>query len=678
MSSGVTESLLGRVLDGRYRVQSHIADGGMASVYLALDTRLDRDVALKVLRADLAQDDAFVTRFRREARSAARLSHPNVVAVFDQGEDDGLMFLAMEYVPGQTLREVMRAEGPLTPRAALDIMAPVLQALGAAHRAGIIHRDVKPENVILREDDGTVKVADFGLARAVSSHTVTSQTGVLLGTVAYLSPEQVERGIADARSDVYAAGLILFEMLTGTKAFTGDTPIHIAYQHVHGSIPAPSSRVPSVPQELDALVALATARDPDQRPTDAADFLTQVRASRAMLTPAELDRRPEGPTGPAGGARTVAVERTSALPVGSGTEDDADGAADGTAGRAGDLAAAARRRVPPVALPIDHTPTAPPGSGLAAGHGAAIEGRVVSADAGPRRSLPWRWIGLALAALVLAGVSVWWFLAGPGSPTVVPRTTGLAYAKAATALERAHLTPQRQDQFDETVPKGVVMSTDPGAGTEAPRGKDVRVTVSRGPERYAVPNVAGKSKAEASDQIAAAKLAVGNVTEAYNETVAAGLVVSVDPKVGTELKRGADVNLVVSKGRQPIAVTDWTGKPADQAVNDLTGKGLQVDATEQQFSTTVAKGSVITQSPAGGTLFRGQQVTLVVSKGPEMVAVPDVQGKQEAEAEKILTDAGFTVTKERFMGGVFGTVRSQSPAGGAKAPKGSAITLVIV
>ena len=266
----MTESLVGRVLDGRYRVLSHIADGGMATVYLALDTRLDREVALKVMRPGLASDETFVSRFRREARSAARLSHPNVVAVFDQGEDGGNMFLAMEYVPGLTLREVMEAEGPLTPRAALDIMDPVLQALASAHRAGIIHRDVKPENVILRED-GTVKVADFGLARAVTTQTTTAQSGMLLGTVAYLSPEQVERGIADARSDVYAAGLILFEMLTGSKAFTGDTPIHVAYQHVHGSVPAPSSRVPSVPAELDALVALATSRDPDQRPADADD-----------------------------------------------------------------------------------------------------------------------------------------------------------------------------------------------------------------------------------------------------------------------------------------------------------------------------------------------------------------------------------------------------------------------
>ncbi|HEV7195699.1 MAG TPA: protein kinase, partial [Pedococcus sp.] len=377
MSSGVTESLLGRVIDGRYRVQSHIADGGMASVYLALDTRLDRDVALKVLRRDLAQDDAFVSRFKREARSAARLSHPNVVSVFDQGDADGHMFLAMEYVPGQTLREVMRAEGPLTPRAALDILAPVLQALAAAHKAGIIHRDVKPENIILREDDGTVKVADFGLARAVTTQTVTAQTGVLLGTVAYLSPEQVERGIADARSDVYAAGLILFEMLTGTKAFTGDTPIHIAYQHVHGSIPAPSSRVTTVPAELDALVALATSRDPDHRPSDAGDFLTEVRRSRAMLTPTELDRRPEGAAASGGGVNTVAVERTSALPM-----DRTD-----PSHRSG-------RSMPPVALPVEHTPTAPP-----LGPQEQDERRSAVAD------WPWRWLLAALAVALLAGLT---------------------------------------------------------------------------------------------------------------------------------------------------------------------------------------------------------------------------------------------------------------------------------
>jgi serine/threonine-protein kinase len=654
VSSGVTESLLGRVFDGRYRVQSHIADGGMASVYLALDTRLDRDVALKVLRRDLAQDDAFVSRFRREARSAARLSHPNVVSVFDQGEDDGHMFLAMEYVPGQTLREVMRAEGPLTPRAALDIMGPVLQALSAAHRAGIIHRDVKPENIILREDDGTVKVADFGLARAVTTQTTASQTGVLLGTVAYLSPEQVERGIADARSDVYAAGLILFEMLTGSKAFTGETPIHIAYQHVHGSVPAPSSRVPSVPTELDALVALATARDPDHRPSDAGDFLAEVRRSRAMLTATELDRRPEGPATPDGGVSTVAVDRTSALPV---------------------TATGQRSRTrPPVALPIDHTPTAPPGR-----HGDQEYDDGRDGGAGfDWRAVPWRWLWVALAVALVAGVSAWWFLAGPGSPTVVPRTVGLTYAKAQSLLEARHLDPVKVESFQEAVPKGQVVATDPGAGTQVRRGSTVVVRVSECPGRFAVPNRVGKSEAEATAHLTAATLTLGSLTEAYSETVAQGLVISVDPQVGTLLKRGDPVNIVVSKGRQPIPVTDFTGKPAAQAVDALTKAGLKVDATQQENSDTVPKGDVIRQSPSGGNLYTGDQVTIVVSKGPVLVQVPDVTGKQADVAQKILEAAGFVVQRQAILGGLFGTVHHTTPAAGSQAPKGSVVTMVIV
>jgi len=630
VSSGVTESLVGRVLDGRYRVLSHIADGGMASVYLALDTRLEREVALKVMRPGLAADETFVSRFRREARSAARLSHPHVVAVFDQGEDDGSMFLAMEYVPGQTLREVMQAEGPLTPRAALDIMDPVLQALSAAHRAGIIHRDVKPENVILRED-GTVKVADFGLARAVTTQTTTAQTGMLLGTVAYLSPEQVERGIADARSDVYAAGLILFEMLTGTKAFTGDSPIHVAYQHVHGSIPAPSSRVASVPTELDTLVALATARDPDQRPADAGEFLSEVRKARAALSPTVLDHRPEGAAAEDGGMSTVAVARTTALPIGE-------------------------------------RPSAPEPASATSG----------SAESSGRDRRAWKWAVAALLLLAAATAGAWYFTMGPGSPTVVPVVVGQTFEQAQSRLSAAHLDAKRVDAFDERVGRGLVISANPGAGTEVGRSTAVVLTVSKGPERYAVPTLVGSTATEAKARLAEHRLTLGGSSEAYDEKIPAGQIVSSTPKAGTQLRRGTAVTIVVSKGRQPIDVTDYTGKPADQAVAALTDAGLRVDATKQEFSTDVRKGSVISQNPSTGTLFRGDQVTLVVSKGPEMVSVPNVQGKQLRQARKILEDAGFQVRVENFMGGLFGTVRSQSPAGDAKAPKGSTVTLVVV
>ncbi|HEX5522483.1 MAG TPA: Stk1 family PASTA domain-containing Ser/Thr kinase [Pedococcus sp.] len=630
MSSGVTESLVGRVLDGRYRVLSHIADGGMASVYLALDTRLEREVALKVMRPGLAADETFVSRFRREARSAARLSHPHVVAVFDQGEDDGSMFLAMEYVPGQTLREVMQAEGPLTPRAALDIMDPVLQALSAAHRAGIIHRDVKPENVILRED-GTVKVADFGLARAVTTQTTTAQTGMLLGTVAYLSPEQVERGIADARSDVYAAGLILFEMLTGTKAFTGDSPIHVAYQHVHGSIPAPSSRVESVPSELDTLVALATARDPDQRPADAGEFLSEVRLARAALSPTDLDQRPEGAAAEDGGMSTVAVGRTTALPIGE-------------------------------------RPSAPEPTRATSG----------SAEGAGRGGRAWKWAVAALLLLAAATAGAWYFTMGPGSPTVVPVVVGQTFEQAQSRLSAAHLNAKRVDAFDERVGRGLVISANPGAGAEVGRSTGVVLTVSKGPERYAVPTLVGSTATEAKARLAENRLMLGGSSGAYDEKIPAGQIVSSTPKAGTQLRRGTAVTIVVSKGRQPIDVTDYTGKPADQAVAALTDAGLRVDATKQEFSTDVPKGSVISQSPATGTLFRGEQVTLVVSKGPEMVSVPNVQGRQLRQARKVLEDAGFQVRVENFMGGLFGTVRSQSPAGDAKAPKGSTVTLVVV
>jgi len=603
----------------------------MATVYVALDERLDRRVALKVMRPDLARDETFVSRFRREARSAAKLSHPNVVAVYDQGEDDGHMFLAMELVNGLTLRQVMQAEGPLTPRAALDILDPVLQALGAAHSAGLIHRDVKPENVILR-DDGTVKVADFGLARAIDTVTSTAQTGVLLGTVAYLSPEQVERGVADARSDVYAAGLLLFEMLTGTKAFIGDSPIHVAYQHVHSSVPAPSSRVNTVPVELDLLVARASARDPDNRPRDANEMLAEMRQARRGLTTVELDLRPAGISGSAPASSTIALPRT-------------EGVQPTTAPRRPWVERLGLRRL----LPRD------------------LKGR-----------RPNRRVALIALILLAAATALWFFVAGPGATTTVPTVKGLTTQAAERALNLAHLTPKVVRAFDETVKAGVVIASDPATGREVGQGSTVTLTVSQGSERYGVPQLVGRTQAEAEQRLIEARLTVGKISQAFSETVPQGQVVSTSPPAGSSVKRATAVALVISKGRQPITILDWTGKPANQAFKALSDAKLKVDATRQDWNDTVPKGSVISQTPATGPLFQGDLVTLVVSKGPQFVVVPDVFGRQEGEARSILEGLGFIVKVDRIAGGLFGTVRFQSIPAGTPTPTGSTITLSVV
>jgi serine/threonine-protein kinase len=643
VASNVSASSLrvvGRVLDGRYRVLSHLADGGMATVYLALDERLDREVAVKVMHDNLARDTTFVTRFRREARSAARLGHPNVVAVFDQGEDDSagdaLIFLAMEYVPGRTLRDVLSAEGPLTPRAALDLFDPILQAIAAAHDAGLIHRDVKPENVILRED-GVVKVADFGLARAVTAATTTNASGTLLGTVAYLAPEQVERGIADARSDVYAAGLVLYEMLTGRKAFDGDSPIHVAYQHVHGSVPRPSQTIRTVPEELDQLVALATARDPDQRPADAGDYLDEVRRSRALMTTTELDLRPGVAQHDIAAAVPTQlggdVAPTSMVPLVSHTSPD---------------------RAP---LPTD------PGS---------------SDDASDGVRRIWPVVASVLLVLALAGGAFWWFTAGPGATTRVPTVDTLTVTAAQAELQRADLRASVTEAYDETVPAGTVMSANPGGGTEVRKLSSVDLTVSKGPERYAAPDLVGTPADAADATLEALHLVVGEREEQFSDTVEAGKVVAQDPAAGSSLKPGAAVAVTVSKGRQPIPVADFTGKSAEQAKKAFSDAGLTVKEGNQVNSDTVPAGSVLSQDPENGTLFKGDTVTIVVSKGPVLVSVPATVGKQREEAARLLKAAGFQVAYNNVLGGLFNIVRASDPAGGTMARKGATVTLTIV
>jgi serine/threonine-protein kinase len=626
----VTDPLVGRLLDSRYAVRSRIARGGMATVYLAVDERLDRDVAVKVMHPSLSADDEFVRRFIREARSAARLSHPGIVQVFDQGTDHGVVFLAMEHVSGHTLRDVMRSRGPLTPREAFDALEPVLDALAAAHRAGIVHRDIKPENVLVA-DDGRVKVADFGLARAVSADTVASQSGVLLGTVAYLAPEQVERGVADARSDVYAVGVLLFELLTGSKPFEGETALQVAYQHVHEDVPAPSSRASGIAPAVDELVLTAAANDPSERPADARELLAVLREVRRDLSDAELDRRPVPTRPPAGegdGAPTVALGAPLAL--------DAHRGDTGRLPRPGaDLSPQPGRR--------------------------SRTGRVL--------------LALVLALAVALGVGGWYLGAGPGAYTAVPRVAGQTLPVAQQALASAELRSSTQQVYSETVPAGTVVSTDPAARVR----KDGTVTllVSRGPERYGVPSLVGLAEKTAREALSNNKLAVGDVSRVYDEKVPSGQVVSSSPASGRELKAGTRVDLVVSRGRQPIPVTSWVGKPGTEAKAALTKAGFAVTVTEA-FSDTVAQGDVIRQAPASGTGFRGTKVALVVSKGPRLVAVPEVIGRQLDEARATLEASGFKVEVQQAFGGFFGTVRFQTPAAGERVAPGSTITLTVV
>ena len=624
MDVTVSDPLVGRLLDGRYAVQSRIARGGMATVYLAVDERLDRDVAVKVMHAGLSADAEFVRRFIREARSAARLSHPGIVQVFDQGEDDGVVYLAMEYVPGRTLRDLMRERGALTPRESLDVLEPVLDALAAAHRAGIVHRDIKPENVLLA-DDGRVKVADFGLARAVSTSTAATAAGVLLGTVAYLAPEQVERGVADARSDVYAAGVLLFEMLTGSTPFEGETALQVAYQHVHDDVPAPSTRASGIVREVDDIVLAAAAHDPDERPADARELLIVVRAARRLIAPEALDVRP---------VATVPRQGRNASTVALGRRPAQDH-------RGGDTGLI---MVPQQQQPVRRS----------------RRGRIT--------------LALVLAIAVLLGVGGWYVGAGPGAYTAVPQVVGRSQADAESTLLAAGLGHRATEEFSETDPVGEVISAQPEARVR--KGGTVTLLVSRGPELYPVPVVAGLTKAAALEALANNNL-VGKVKGAFSDTVKSGVVLSSDPAKGRQLRRDTTVNLVVSRGRPPIEVTEWTGKAADQAKAALVKAGFAV-SVKAVFDEVVPTGDVVSQTPSSGTGFRGTKVSLVVSKGPELVPVPSVVGKQVDPARKLLVSQGFKVVVNEAFGGFFGTVRFQTPGAGERVKAGTTITLTVV
>ncbi|MET0524624.1 MAG: Stk1 family PASTA domain-containing Ser/Thr kinase [Nocardioides sp.] len=659
-SSG--DPFVGRVLDGRYRVGPRIARGGMASVYEGTDLRLDRTVAVKIMHAGLGDDDAFAARFVREARAAARLSHPNVVGVYDQGEDDGTVFLVMELVSGHTLRDTISKESPMPATKALALMEPVLSALGSAHRAGLIHRDIKPENVLIA-DDGRVKVADFGLAKAVSTDTQhTATKGVLIGTVSYLAPELVVEGHADARADVYAAGVVMFELLTGTKPHEGETPIQVAYKHVHNDVPPPSSLVPDLPAYVDALVARATSREPGQRPADASVLLHQVhRVSNALEDGAVDD-----------------PELTQDLAPRQLTASEADTSPDfwDDVGLAEILEPAPSVRDTSVREPVEreHTTTYP----MAKPPPPSPPEEPASDGERPRRSRrgPLLLV-LALVLALLVGGGAYWL--GWARYTSTPGVLGMTEAEAEAKLEAAGLEVEYADPvYSETVPDGRVIKTDPSPGSRILDSGTVEVTVSLGKERYDVPRLRGRTVDRAQDALLEVKLAHDETVQRYSETVPKGEVIGSRPRAGTTLKPGAPVDLIVSRGRRPIKVGDWVGKDADEAIQTLKTRGLKPKVTDEEYSDTVDEGDVISQDPSGGTLFRNDVVNFTVSLGPELIEVPSVRGQGVDDATEELEDLGFEVEVDSSFPDPLGFVFGTNPRSGELAPKGSTITLIVV
>ncbi|MGW1593201.1 Stk1 family PASTA domain-containing Ser/Thr kinase [Streptomyces sp. NPDC002343] len=645
MDTTLQDPLVGQVLDGRYRVDARIAAGGMATVYRALDTRLDRVLALKVMHPALAADGAFVERFIREAKSVARLDHPNVVQVFDQGTDGSYVYLAMEYIAGCTLRDVLRERGAVQPRAALDILEPVLAALGAAHRAGFVHRDMKPENVLIG-DDGRVKVADFGLVRSVD--TVTSTTGAVLGTVSYLAPEQIENGTTDPRVDVYACGVVLYEMLTGAKPFSGQSPAQVLYQHLHADVPPPSALVPGLPGALDELVASATARAPEPRPEDAVALLALTRAARLTLTDEQLDALP--PQALTAG-HDNAEDRTSVIP---------------------------RALTVPRPRPAGEDASAGPGA-----DGAGLTARLQAPPVPPRRRLarpPRTVLALVVAVLLVLGVGAGVWYINSGQFTEVPPLLAKTEAQARDRLESAGLdVGQVKRAYSDTVDRGTVIGSDPAAGARIRDHGKVTLTVSLGPETVNVPNVEGQSLAKARARLKADGLEPGMVTREFSEDVPRGSVVRTTPDAGTKRHAGSAIALTVSKGG-PVDVPDVTGDDLDSAREELTDAGLKVRvAAERIHSSEFDEDTVAAQSPdEGGEAAEGDTVTLTLSKGPEMVEVPDVVGDSVDDAHEALEDAGFDVDEDRGLLGLFGdTVKKQSVDGGDTAPKGSTIKITI-
>jgi serine/threonine protein kinase len=633
--------MIGRLIDGRYQVRSRIARGGMATVYLATDLRLERRVAIKIMHGHLSDDSKFKERFIQEARSAARLAHPNVVNVFDQGQDSDMAYLVMEYLPGITLRDLLQEHGRLTTDQTLDILEAVLAGLSAAHKAGIVHRDLKPENVLLA-DDGRIKIGDFGLARAASANTATG--AALLGTIAYLSPELVTRGVADTRSDIYAVGIMTYEMLTGEQPFKGEQPMQIAYQHANDSVPTPSTKNPRVPVELDELVLWSTAREPDERPRDARAMLDEVTATRSTM---QL---------PATAATPTASQRTMLMPTVA--------FAKGGTGETQVLSPERRRSAPAFTESVDE----------------------LARRSHKRRGRGWWLFGLVLVLAGLAGGTGWYFGAGPGAQTTVPSDIkGASLTSARTELTNAgfHVSQTVAHHTDPTVPKNAVQGSIPAIGSPISKGGSIQLIRSDGPAQLSLPHVDGTPESAARSAIANAGFVVaGQSIKQFDGTVPVGEVIDDLDASGQSLanrakySEGRTITLIVSDGQLPSV----EGLSLTAAQNKLTAVNLTGKPGNAVYSDTVPKGDVVQIDPqkdssgTARTVREGETVLLTTSRGPQLFDVPNVIGMNWVDAKRLLENAHFKLNYNHLADFAPGTVTVQSvtPSGAnGPLPKGT-------
>ena len=628
--------LTGELIDGRYQLLRQVANGGMASIYEAIDTRLDRKVAVKIMHSHLAQDEAFVSRFIKEAKAAAALSHPNIVAVQDQGWNQSgvpAVFLVMELIEGHTLREYLNERGRFEIKDAINYLTPILSALAAAHALGIVHRDIKPENILISKE-GRIKIADFGLARGeLIGSTMTAESSVILGSVSYLSPEQVQRGIADSRSDVYAAGIVAYEMLTGEKPFSAESPIQIAYMHVNEEIPRLRSKRKEISKDLDDLIASATAKNPDERPRTAGEFLDKLQQIQIDLDP-----------------RKNQMDLGLDLPVEPIREK-------------------VRKKVKediPVQAPEPVVETTK-----------EIRRKEEKKQRASKRVRRNRKVALILA--VALGVGGWWTLVGPGSRVVVPSIVGGTFDEAVNVISPLGLTAVVvENRFDEEIPKSKIIESIPAGGGKVDAGGTVKLIVSKGPERYSVPMTTGLTPEAAQAALKKFPLLVGKINEVFNSEIPKGFVISTSPASGASVKRDTPINLLVSKGIEQVALVSYLGKSGEQALNELTEAGFTVEAG-YAFNETVPELAVISQNPPGGTTAdKGSKVTILISKGPRNTVIPKTIITMEAKAAQQMLEAlGLKVKVVAIGNNRKKVVKKVSPAVNTSVKRGSLVTITV-